>query len=80
MSEDLKVIGQYGKTKRRHGSSEATGTQQYARDSILDNTAYVKFVHSPYAHAKVVSVDKTKAEAYPGVLMAFSFKDEEFAN
>jgi CO/xanthine dehydrogenase Mo-binding subunit len=80
MSEDLKVIGQYGKTRRRHGFSEATGTQQYARDAQLDNTAYVKFVHSPYAHAKVVSVDKTRAAAYPGVLLAFSFKDEEFAN
>jgi xanthine dehydrogenase molybdenum-binding subunit len=80
MSEDLKVIGQYGKTKRRHGFSEATGTQQYARDVQLDGMAYVKFVGSPYAHARVVSVDKTRAEAYPGVLLVFSFLDEEFTN
>jgi CO/xanthine dehydrogenase Mo-binding subunit len=80
MSEDLKVVGQYGKTLRRTGYAEAAGTATYARDVRLDRMVHVKFLHSPYAHARIVNLDTSKAEAYPGVLLVFSFKDEEFKN
>src|SRR5438093_8841430 len=29
--------------------------------------AYAKVLRSPYAHAKIVTIDKSRAEAHPGV-------------
>jgi xanthine dehydrogenase molybdenum-binding subunit len=78
MSEELKVVGQFGKTLRRTGFAEASGTAEYARDVKLDRMVHVKFLHAPYAHARIVSLDTSKAKAYPGVILVFSFMDEEF--
>ena len=45
-----------------------TGSSTYVDDLRLPGTAYAVFVRSPFAHARIVSVDTGEAEAAPGVL------------
>lgn len=52
---------------RRDGRVKVTGKAQYVADLKLIGMAYAKVLRSPYAHAKIVSIDKSKAEAHPGV-------------
>ena len=44
------------------------GHGKYADDIAIPNLAHAATVYSPYAHAKIISIDKTAAEALPGVL------------
>lgn len=43
------------------------GRGKFADDIKLRETLYLRFVRSPYAHAKIVSLDTSAAEALPGV-------------
>jgi CO/xanthine dehydrogenase Mo-binding subunit len=44
------------------------GRGKFADDIKLREMLYLRFVRSPYAHAKIVSVDVSGAEGLPGVL------------
>ncbi len=44
------------------------GRGKFADDIKLREMLYLRFVRSPYAHAKIVSVDLSAAEALPGVV------------
>src|SRR5579885_3547461 len=44
------------------------GRGQYVSDVILPRMAHAAFVRSPHAHARIVAIDKRKAEAAPGVI------------
>jgi 2-furoyl-CoA dehydrogenase large subunit len=44
------------------------GHGKFADDIKLHEMAYLRFVRSPYAHAKVLSIDVSAAEALPGVI------------
>jgi CO/xanthine dehydrogenase Mo-binding subunit len=52
---------------RRDGRVKVTGKAQYVADLRLIGMAYAKVLRSPYAHAKIITIDKSRAEAYPGV-------------
>jgi CO/xanthine dehydrogenase Mo-binding subunit len=52
---------------RRDGRVKVTGKAQYVADLRLIGMAYAKVLRSPVAHAKIISIDKAKAEAHPGV-------------
>ena len=52
---------------RRDGRVKVTGKAQYVADLRLIGMAYAKVLRSPFAHAKIISIDKSKAEAHPGV-------------
>jgi CO/xanthine dehydrogenase Mo-binding subunit len=52
---------------RRDGRVKVTGKAQYVADLKLIGMAYAKVLRSPYAHAKIVAIDKSRAEAHPGV-------------
>ena len=43
----------------------------------MPDMLHAKFLHSPYANAKVLSVDCTKALAIPGVVDIITWEDEE---
>ncbi len=45
-----------------------TGNGHYTDDVTLPHQAYAVFVRSPHAHADIKSIDKTAAEAMPGVI------------
>ena len=44
------------------------GRGKFADDIKLGEMLYLRFVRSPYAHAKIVSIDTSQAEAIPGVV------------
>jgi len=44
------------------------GRAQFVSDVVLPRMAHVAFVRSPYAHARIVDIEKSKAEAAPGVI------------
>lgn len=44
------------------------GRGQYVSDLALPRMAHVVFVRSPYAHAKILSIDTADAKAMPGVI------------
>lgn len=44
------------------------GRGKFADDIKLRDMLYLHFIRSPYAHAKIVSVDTSAAEAVPGVI------------
>jgi len=52
---------------RPDGIPKVTGTAQYAADFYLPGALYGKVLRSPHAHARIVSLDTSKAAALPGV-------------
>ena len=48
------------------------GRGKFSDDVKLREMLYVRFVRSPYAHAKIVSVDTSAAEALPGVVCSLT--------
>ncbi len=49
-------------TRRKDGTAKVTGREIYSSDVSLPNMLYARVVRSPYPHAKIVSIDTTKAE------------------
>src|SRR6266516_7978758 len=54
-----------------------TGEAKYIDDLKLPGMAHVAILRSPYAHARITSIDTTKAAAHPGVIAVFTGKDFE---
>lgn len=46
---------------------KVTGAARYAADINLPGMLWGKFLHSPYAHARIKRIDTSKAERLPGV-------------
>jgi CO/xanthine dehydrogenase Mo-binding subunit len=53
------------------------GRGKFADDLKLREMAYLCFVRSPYAHARIVRVDTSAAEAMPGVVCILTGKEIE---
>ena len=51
------------------------GRGNYIDDMKLPGTVHGEFVRSPYAHAKVVSINSEAALALPGVLAVLTAED-----
>ena len=64
-STEYKVVGQ--RPIRHDGYDKVTGKAQYGADVNLPGLFYGKVLRSPHAHAKIVSIDTTRAEAHPDV-------------
>lgn len=43
------------------------GRGRYVTDLMLPRMLHAAFVRSPYAHARIISIDATDAKAMPGV-------------
>jgi carbon-monoxide dehydrogenase large subunit len=61
--------------RRIEDSALLSGRGQFTDDLTRPDLAHVVFVRSPYAHARIASVDTSAALAIPGVLAAFSGAD-----
>ena len=71
--DNYKVIG---KNPTRHdGTDKVTGRAQYGADIRLPGMYYGAMLRSPHAHARILSIDTSKAEAYPGVKAVVTAKD-----
>ncbi|MCO6457304.1 MAG: xanthine dehydrogenase family protein molybdopterin-binding subunit [Pirellulaceae bacterium] len=60
-----KVIGT--RPVRHDGADKVTGRAKYGGDMRLTGMLYGAMVRSPHAHARIVSIDTSQAEALPGV-------------
>jgi len=65
MANEFSVVGK--KTPRIDAFERVTGQAQYTGDIELPNMLYARVLRSPHPHAKIVSVDTSKAEKLPGV-------------
>ncbi|MFD0358533.1 molybdopterin-dependent oxidoreductase [Streptomyces sp. NPDC127110] len=52
-----------------------TGRAEFTMDTRVEGMLHLKVLHSPHAHARIVSVDKSAALAVPGVLRVYSWED-----
>ena len=59
-------------------SVKATGQAVFIDDTSLSGMLYGKFLGSPYAHARIKSINVEKAEALPGVRAVVTGKDFPF--
>src|ERR1035438_3733724 len=64
INKDLKYVGQ--SVQRYDGMAKAAGRARYTSDVQLPGMLYAKFVNANVPHAKVISIDTTDAEKYPG--------------
>ncbi len=55
------------KVPRVHGLGVVTGQGQYTEHMTMPGTLYTRTLRSPHPHARVKSVDVSKAEKFPGV-------------
>ena len=73
MSKGLSVVGK--RFPRRGAHDLATGSAQYGADMKLSGMLIGKVLMSPYPHAKILKIDKSKAEKLPGVEVVITIDD-----
>ena len=72
----MKEYNIVGKSVRRLDAVEkATGTATFSTDFSLPGMLYGKVLRSPYAHARIVSIDTTEAEKLPGVKAVATYQN-----
>ena len=60
----MKVLG---KPRRRvDGRAKVTGQTRFADDIVLPRMLHMKLLRSPHPHAKIDSIDFSKAACLPG--------------
>ena len=72
-SSDFLVIGK--KNPDPQGPNIVTGRYIFSADVNKPGKLYARILGSPYAHAKVTSINTSKAEALPGVKGVITYKD-----
>ena len=65
LSEGYRLIGR--SPVKVDGMAKTTGATQFADDLTLPRMLFAKLYRSPVAHARIVSIDTSEAEALPGV-------------
>jgi len=63
------------RVKRKEDPHLITGNGTYVANLSLPNMAYVAFVRSPFAHARIRSIDTSAARQYPGVVAVVTGQD-----
>ena len=60
---------------RPDGKEKVTGSGRYTADLSLTGQLHVKFRYADHTHARIVSVDASRARALPGVLAVLTHED-----
>ena len=68
-----KWIGQ--RTIRPDGADKVTGRAAFAADTNMPGMIWGKILRSPHPHARIKSIDTSKAEALPGVKAVVTSRD-----
>ena len=76
LRESFRVIGTRN-VPGRLSHVLATGVAKFGVDYVLPDMLHAKFLRSPYANAKVVSVDASKARSIPGVVDIVTWEDDD---
>ncbi len=73
MTEVFRAIGS---SKTRYGALEkVTGHAHYPGDIDMPGQAYMKILFAGRPHARIKSIDVSKAKAHPGVIAVFTAED-----
>lgn len=73
------IHGMGHSVKRKEDPRFLRGKGNYVDDIKLPGMLYMDIVRSPYAHAKIIHIDASKALALPGVLAVITGKDLDAA-
>ena len=73
MSGNYQVVGT--RPIRHDGTDKVVGAARYAADQNVPGMLYGKYLRSPHAHARILSIDTRKAEALPGVVSIVTSSD-----
>jgi xanthine dehydrogenase molybdenum-binding subunit len=73
MSEELSVVGR--RLPRWGAYDRATGAARYTVDIKLPGMLVGRVLTSPYPHARIIKIDKSKAAKLPGVEAVITFED-----
>ena len=65
---------------RPDGVDKVTGRAQYGADVKLTGLLHAKVLRSPHPHARIKSLDTSRAEAHPGVRAVVTSRDLPFAS
>ena len=71
----LKIVG--SRPARPDGVDKVTGRALFGADKSLPNMLVGRVLRSPYAHAKIISIDTSKAEKLEGVKAIITSADFE---
>src|SRR5215475_10877777 len=77
MTTEIRGMGH--NVKRKEDPRFLRGKGNYVDDVKLPGMLYLDIVRSPYAHAKILNIDTSKALAIPGVLAVITGKDLDAA-
>ncbi len=72
-TEKLNIIGK--PVRRVDGIDKVTGRAKYTGDIAFPGMLEGKFLRSPYAHARIISIGTTEAEKVPGVIAVLTRAD-----
>lgn len=73
LNNDYRVVGK--PVPRIDGKVKVTGTATFANDMTMPGLLHGKLVRSPYAHARILNIDTSKAEKLPGVRAVITGND-----
>ncbi|MBI4512814.1 MAG: molybdopterin-dependent oxidoreductase, partial [Gemmatimonadetes bacterium] len=73
LERELRVIGQ--RLRRTDALGKCTGRAVYADDIVLPGMLHGKILRSPYPHARITSIDTSKALALDGVHAVIAGRD-----
>jgi len=72
-SRSLSIVGK--KISIKDAKAKVTGSIRYAIDHFVPGMIYGKILRSPHAHARIRTIDTSRAEALPGVFGVVTHKD-----
>ena len=72
-TKEFKVVGK--RPIRHDGYDKVTGKAKYGADILLPGLLHGNVLRSPHAHARILSIDTSRAEAHPEVKAVVTAKD-----
>jgi 4-hydroxybenzoyl-CoA reductase subunit alpha len=73
LSDDLAVVGQ--PLTKPDAYAKVSGETKFADDLALPRMLFGRLLRSPLAHARILNIDTSRAEALPGVLAVLTGED-----
>ncbi len=70
---DFKVIGK--SVRKIDGLALASGAELFTADLDFEDMLHLAVLYSPHAHAKILDIDTSEAEAMDGVVAVYSYKN-----
>lgn len=77
--ETFRVVGKPN-LPGRYSYAMAIGLAKYGADYIVPDMLHAKYLRSPYANARIVNIDTSKAKKIPGVIEILTWEDDDIKN